>query len=127
MRPHGVLQPVALVDLDPDAAGRYVAEYFARQCVLFRRIDDVVREGRPRYVHGAFYRELRGVDRRHRPRGGTDADEEAAPLERIDRALEGVLADAVVDDVDASAAGDFAHPLGDILAPIQDHVVTAVG
>ena len=50
MRLRRVLQLVALVDLDPDAAGGDVLEQLARERRLFRRIGDVVGERRARDV-----------------------------------------------------------------------------
>ena len=112
-------QLVALVDLDLDAAGRDVAEQLAGQLALLRGIGDVVGKRRPRDEQRALDRELHRVDRRDRSRSGADAHEQAAPLQRIERAGEGVLADAVVDDRRAGAVGQLAHALRDVLAAVD--------
>ena len=117
---------VALVDLDPDAPGGDVAEQLAGELALLRGIGDVVGERRPRHEHRALDRELRRVDRRDRARRRAHAHQQSAPLQRVERAGERVLADAVVDDVDTDAVRQLAHALRDILAPVVDDVIAAV-
>ena len=126
VRVHGVLELVALVDLDPDAARGHVPEEFVGQRGLLGRVGDVVGERRSRDEQRALDRELHRVDRRDRARRRADADEQAATRERIERTGERVLADAVVDDADAGAVGDLAHALRDVLVAVEDHVVAAV-
>src|SRR6202051_4643591 len=90
-----VLQRIALVDFDRDATGGDVAEQLAGQVVFLSRLGDVVSERRARQIERAFHREQLRIEWRGRSGGGADADQQAAPPQRIERGVEGVLADAV--------------------------------
>ncbi len=68
--------------------------------------------------------------RRHRigiARGFAERRHHAAPAQAFQRALEGRLADRIVDHRHAFAAGDLAHARGKILARVDDRMVAAVG
>src|SRR3954463_6687858 len=74
----GVLQGVALVDLDGDAAGADVVEELPGQRRALRRVRDVVGQGRAGDEQRALDGELHRVDRRGRARRRAEADEQAA-------------------------------------------------
>ena len=78
MRLDGVVEGVALVDLDRDAAGADVVEELTGQRRALGRIGDVVGQRRARDEQRALHRELHRVDRRDRAGGGAEADEQAA-------------------------------------------------
>ncbi|CAD5377767.1 hypothetical protein OF001_U230019 [Pseudomonas sp. OF001] len=124
---HSVLQGVVLVDLDLDATAADVIEQLAGQVGLLGRIGDVVGQRRTGHVQRALHRQQHWIERRDRPGGGADADQQAAALERVQRGHEGVLADAVEHHVDADAIGQLAHALGDVLVAVVDGVVAAMG
>ena len=126
MRLNRVLEAVALVDLDLDPAGGDVAEQLAGQLGALGGVGDVVGQRRPRDVERSLDRELERVDRRDRAGGGADADQQAAAPQRVERLDGGVLADAVEDDGDADAAGEFAYALDPVLLRVEDGVIAAV-
>src|SRR4051794_23683071 len=74
----GVLEGVALVDLDRDAAGADVVEELPRQGRALRGVGDVVGERRACDEQRALDGELHGVDRRDRAGGRAEADQQAA-------------------------------------------------
>src|SRR3546814_15076108 len=57
---------------------------------------------------------------------GAEQHHEAAGAAAVQRRIERVPADAVIDDGNALAAGDLPHPRGDVLGPIEDGMVAAV-
>jgi hypothetical protein len=63
------------------------------------------------------------VYRRHLPAGPAEEDEVAAGSQGVEALIEGVLAYAVVDDVDALATGDVFRLFGEVLLSVQDHLV----
>src|SRR5574337_54559 len=125
--PGRVFQRVALLDFDLDATGGDVVEEFARERVTLGRIADVVGERRARHIERALLRELRHGQRWHRTRGGAEAHQQATALERIERAFEGGLADAVENDRNAGAVGELADAGGNVLVTVVDDVVAAIG
>ncbi|MNQ88164.1 hypothetical protein D3C85_1034190 [compost metagenome] len=104
-----------------------MVEQLAGQGSLLRRVGDVVGQGRTGHVQRAFHGQQLRVEAFDRAGGGADADQQAATLERVQRAHEGVLADAVEHYVDADAIGHLTHTLGDIFVTVVDRVVAAVG
>src|SRR5688572_33477384 len=104
MRRDRVLEGVVLIDLDLDTAAADVAEQLMREQRLLDRVGDVVRERRPRQEQRALHREQLRIERRNRARRRSDADHDPATLERIERAHEGIPADAVEYDVHALTA-----------------------
>src|SRR5215472_9820996 len=126
MRLHSVLQLVALIDLDLDSPRRHVPEELVGKGAFLGRVGDVVGKGRACDEQRSLDRELHCIDRWDRARCGTDAYEQATALERVERALEGILANAVVHDRYAGPVGQFADALGNVLATVEDHVIAAV-
>ena len=122
----GVVEGVALVDLDLDAAGADVVEQLAREGRTLVLVRDEVRQRGARHVERALHRELHGVDRGDLAGGRAEADEQATARERVDRALVGRAADAVVDDRHAGPVGDLPDPGRDVLAGVDDGVLAAV-
>src|SRR6516164_5817577 len=122
----GVVEPVLLIDLDPDAPRGDVTEHFARERVLLRRIGDVVSERGPRDVERSLDRERGRIDRRDRSRRRADTHQEAAPLQTVERRWNRGLADAVIDHRNADALRELANALGDVLPTVNDHVIATV-
>ena len=112
----GVVEGVALVDLDLDAAGADVVEELAGERGPLRRVGDVVGQRRAGDEQRALDGQLHRVDRRDRAGRRAEADEQAAPAERVQRAGDGGPADAVVDHRHAGAVGELADPGRDVLA-----------
>src|SRR3954453_23042437 len=79
VRLDGVVQRVALVDPDGDAAGADVVEQLAGQGCTLRRVGDVVGQRRAGDEQRALDGQLHGVDRRGRAGGRPEADEQPAP------------------------------------------------
>src|SRR5690606_30749846 len=79
------------------------------------------------HVERALARKDAEVRDGHIARGVTEADHEAARAQAIERALEGRLADTVVDDIDAFPAGEFPDPGGEVLGAVVDDLVAAIG
>ena len=86
-----------------------------------------MRQRGPGEEERALGAEQPGLERRHRPRGVAEAHHHAARAEAVQRALERVLADRIVDHRQAFALGDLAHPVGEVLLGIDDRVIAAVG
>src|SRR4051794_31365612 len=78
----GVVQGVALVDRDGDAAGGDVAEQLSGEHVALGRVGDVVGQGRPGHEQRALDGQLHRVDRRDRARRRPEADQQAAAGQR---------------------------------------------
>ncbi|MNG27190.1 hypothetical protein D3C84_1122800 [compost metagenome] len=57
----------------------------------------------------------------------TQTDHQAASLDRVERGIEGTLANAVDDDVHADTIGQFPHAPGHIFMAVIDGVIAAVG
>src|SRR5690606_35373044 len=60
-------------------------------------------------------------------RGIAEARHQPARTKAIERLLERRLANAIIDDIDTLAAGDFLDPLGEIFLAIVDDMVAAMG
>src|SRR3954454_1196064 len=127
VRGDGVLEGVALVDLDRDAAGADVVEELAGQGRALRRVGDVVGQRGAGDEQRALDGELHRVDRRDGARRRAEADQEAAPTQRVQRRGECRRPDAVEDDRDAGAVGDLADPRRDVLPAVDDGVLAPVG
>src|SRR5439155_15741780 len=67
-----------------------------------------------------------GVEGRDRSRRLPEERDHAQRLQAVERAEQGVLADRVVDDAHALAAGDVANPVDEPLPRIDTHVLAAV-
>src|SRR5215204_408097 len=91
----GVLEGVALIDLDGDAAGAHVVEELPGQGRALRGVGDVVGQRGAGDEERALDGQLHGVDRRDRAGRRPEADEQAAPTERVQRRGERRRADAV--------------------------------
>src|SRR3954451_24523920 len=89
----GVVQGVALVDRDGDAAGGDVAEQLSGEHVALGRVGDVVGQGRAGHEQRALDRQLHRVDRWDRARGRAEADQQPAPAQRVQRRRDGGPAD----------------------------------
>src|SRR5213078_320095 len=85
----------------------------------------VVRRRRAGQVEGAAGVELLRIDRRHRPARRAEQGEQPAHLQAGQAAFVGVLAHAVVDDVDPGATGQVAGDLREVLAVVADDLVRA--
>src|SRR4051812_506973 len=121
-----LLQLVALVDLDLDAACSHVPEELGGKLFLLGRVDDVVGERGPRHVERALHRQDLRVEGRDEPRGGAHAHQQSAAPERVEGGLEGGLPHAVKDHRDAGAGGDLADALRHVLVRVVDGVRAAV-
>src|SRR6187200_1065747 len=96
VRLDGVVEGVALVDLDVDAAGAHVVEELPRQRRALRGVGDVVGERGAGDEERALDGQLHGVDRWDGARRRPEADEQAAPAQGIQGRRDGRPADAVV-------------------------------
>src|SRR5262249_24549344 len=85
----------------------------------------VVDHGRARDPDRTLDGELHGIDD-HRSGAGAVADQRAARLQTVERGLQCVLADRVVDHRHTLAAGDLAYAFGDVFARRHDGVGAAV-
>src|SRR4051794_10625054 len=81
----GVVQGVALVDRDLDAAGGEMAEQLSGEQAALGRVRDVVGQGRPGHEQRALDGQLHRVDRRDRARRRPPADPQAAAGGRGER------------------------------------------
>src|SRR3954452_1030449 len=122
VRLDGVVEGVALVDLDGDAAGDHVVEELSGQGRALRGVGDVVGQRGAGDEQRALDGQLHRLDRRDRAGGGPEADEQAAPAQGVQGRRDGRPADAVVGDRDAGAVGDLADPGRDVLAGVDDGV-----
>ena len=80
-------------------------------------------EGGPGQEEGALLVEDLEVERRHGAARGAEEDHVAAGPQAVEAAVEGVLADGVVDDVDALAVGDALRLLDEVLLGVEDHLI----
>jgi hypothetical protein len=120
-----LVERIAARDVDPDAAARHHREQVVghRLRRLVRR--RVVAERRARHVE-PLRRQRQDVHRRHRPRRIAEGGHQPERRQTLQRALPGVLADAVVDDLDAAAARYLADTRHDIFGAVVDRVRRAV-
>ena len=87
---------------------------------------DVGEQGLARQVQRALGPEHARRDGRHRARRVAEAGHQAEGAQAVQAALEGVLADRVVDHLHALAAGDVLHPGRKVFARVVDGVRRAV-
>ncbi|MNP27996.1 hypothetical protein D3C76_1209370 [compost metagenome] len=104
-----------------------MVEQLARKVGFLCRVGDVVGQRRAGQEQRTLHRQQYGVECRDRAGGRTHANHQAATLKRVQRAHEGVLADAVEHHVDANAVRQFANALGDIFMAVIDRVVATMG
>src|SRR3984957_8377864 len=107
---------------EPDASGEYSfgehAKRLAGHLIECRPRANVMKEKRPHECQGAR-RKARDLERRDGPGGLAEIHERAAVVEAVERACEGIRADGVVDNFDASARGEIAHALDEILPTVE--------
>src|SRR6266568_1787832 len=88
---------------------------------------DVVVELWPRRKQRAVIVELSEREWRHRAGGVAKTHEQATWPQARQRAREGGLADAVIDDIAKLVAADLLHPRDKIFLVVEDDVVAAIG
>ena len=118
---------VALGDVDLDLAARDDREQLVghRLHRLARR--DVGDERLPRHVERALRRRATtGANGGTDARGVAEARHQAERPQAVERLVPGVLADRVVDDLDALAAGDLLDARGEVLGAVVDREGGAV-
>jgi hypothetical protein len=83
----------------------------------------VAGEGGPGEKEAALPVQGLDVERRHGTAGGAEEHHVASGMQAVEAVAEGALAYAVVDDVDALAAGDAPRLLYEVLLGVDDHLV----
>ncbi|MCY1306105.1 hypothetical protein D9M70_559410 [compost metagenome] len=104
-----------------------MTEQLAGQIRLLRRIGDVVGQCRACQIGRSLGSQDLRVEILDGAGGEAQADHQSAPLDRIERGIEGALAHAVDDHIHADPIGQFAHALGHILMAVIDGVIAAMG
>ena len=91
------------------------------------RVAMCVNERLPRHVQRALRRRATpGANGGTDARGVAEARHQAERAQAVERLVPGVLADRVVDHLDALAAGDLLDPRGEVLAAVVDREGGAV-
>ena len=91
-----------------------------------RPLGDIGPERGPRGVEGALRRQQEEIEVGDGARGVAEADPQAQRLQAVERTGIGVLADRVVDDVDALAVGELPGALHEVFRLVVDDVRAAV-
>ena len=121
----GVGEAVGLVDAELESALGDAVEDFGGAGFEVRAGGDVVLEGGAGDVERAHGREADEVEGRDGAGGCAEEDEGAAGLERGEGGFKGGLADGVVDDGDALAAGEVFDLGGEVGLGVEDGFVGA--
>src|SRR4051794_38665972 len=125
MRLHDVFKFVARVDRDGDVAARNRLHQVLGGSLVILALGDVVEQRRPCREERSLLLQQADVESLDLPRRRTVGHESAERADAIERAREGRLADAVIDDVAERALGDLLHALDEILLIVEDDVLGA--
>src|SRR5271165_7410287 len=122
-----LLQGIALVDFYLDLAGEHDVEQILRHRHQIGALSSIGVERRAREEERALLHEDAEINRTNRPGGLPEAHHEAERAQAVERLQEGIFADAVIDDGNLLAVGQFLHALHEILARVDDRIIAAVG
>src|ERR687894_582350 len=118
-----VLEGVGAADPDVEVALADPGEQALRAPEELLAGTRVMGERRAGDVEAALLVEDLWVEGRDLPARPAEEDHVAARIQAIQALVEGVPADGVVDHVHALAAGDAVRLLGEVLLPVEDHLV----
>src|ERR1700733_12641252 len=108
----GLRQRIALADMYADDLAPDQREQRSRTDAARLEGSQVVAGARAREVERSALGQLQRRERRRRPRGIAEAHQHAARPQAVERCKQRVLADTIINDVDALAAVELTHPGG---------------
>ena len=117
---------IALVDPDLDLAAGHDAEQLVRHRLRRLARRDVGEQRRAGHVERALRAQDARAERGHDARRVAEARHQPERAQAIERLVPGVLADRVVDHLDALPAGDLLDPRGEVLGAVVDREGRAV-
>ena len=123
----GVGQREAVIDRYLDRAIKYRLVNGGKASPIILGLAPIGAAGGARDVERALGREDAKIGDRHGARGIAQTHHQAARLEAIQAAHEGILADAVIDDIHALPVRQLANAIDEVFGAVVDDLVAAIG